>query len=287
MMANGSGFQKDGDAAGDSVLQPALAALRSQRPNDAERIATDLLKRQPRHSRALYVLGSALLMQNRAADAITPLEEAARGRNDPEIDTLLAIALRQTGHADKAVLKLKRATKRRPPYAAAFHELGYLLFSLERYDEAVEVLNRGLEVAPMMPELSVQLGYVHLRRRNWSSAKMAFGRALAISPTLYDALHGMAMAHSESGEHAAAAEHFRRCLTSRPDDASLWLNLGHCLLALGQREAGYNCFRAASRGDPARAGVALSSLVRSSHGRFWLRPSEAVRFLRDRPNARA
>ena len=48
-MANGSGFQKDGGATGDDVLQPALAALRSQRPNDAERIATDLLKRQPRH----------------------------------------------------------------------------------------------------------------------------------------------------------------------------------------------------------------------------------------------
>jgi tetratricopeptide (TPR) repeat protein len=283
-MANGSGFQKDGGAAGDDVLQPALAALRSQRPNEAERIAADLLKRQPRHSRALYALGSALLMQNRPKDAIAPLEEAGRGRNDPEIDTLLAIALRQTGHADKAILKLKRATKRKPPYAAAFHELGYLLFSLERYDEAVEALNRGLEVAPMMPELSVQLGYVHLRRRNWSSAKIAFARALALSPTLYDALHGMAMAHSESGEHAAAAEHFRRCLTSRPDDASLWLNLGHCLLALGQREAGYNCFRAASRGDPARAGVALGSLVRSSHGRFWLRPSEAARFLRDRPS---
>ena len=281
-MADGSGFQQDGGAAGDVVLQQALTALRSQRPNEAERIAADLLRRQPRHSRALYVLGSARLMQNRPKDAIPPLEEAGRGRNDPEIDTLLAIALRQAGHADKAVLKLKRATKRKPPYAAAFHELGYLLFSLERYDEAIEVLNRGLEVAPMMPELPVQLGYAHLRRRNWGGAKMAFVRALGISPTLYDALHGMAMAHSESGEHAAAAEHFRRCLTSRPDDASLWLNLGHCLLALGQSEAGYNCFRAASRGDPARAGVALSSLVRSSHGRFWLRPSEAVRFLRDR-----
>jgi tetratricopeptide (TPR) repeat protein len=284
MMADGSGFQKEGGATGDVVLQQALTALRSQRPNEAERIASDLLRRQPRHSRALYVLGSARLMQNRPKDAIPLLEEAGRGRNDPEIDTLLAIALRQAGHADKAVLKLKRATKRKPPYAAAFHELGYLLFSLERYDEAIEVLNRGLEVAPMMPELPVQLGYAHLRRRNWGGAKMAFARALAISPTLYDALHGMAMAHSESGEHAAAAEHFRRCLTSRPDDASLWLNLGHCLLALGQSEAGYNCFRAASRGDPGRTGVALRSLVRSSHGRFWLRPSEATRFLRDRPS---
>jgi tetratricopeptide (TPR) repeat protein len=284
MMAVGSGFQKDGGAAGDEALQAALTALRSQRPTDAQRMAAEILKREPRHPRALYVVGSALLMQNRPQDAIAPLEEAGRGRSDPEIDTLLAIALRQTGQADKAVLKLKRATKRKPPYAAAFHELGYLLFSLERYDEAVEALDRGLEVAPMMPELSLQLGYVHLRRRNWSNAKAAFARALAISPTLYEALHGMAMAHCESGAHAAAAEHFRRCLVSRPDDASLWLNLGHCLLALGQAEAGYNCFRAAARGDPARTGAALSSLVRSSHGRFWLRPSEAARFLRERPS---
>jgi Flp pilus assembly protein TadD len=284
VMTNASGFQKGGGAAVDHLLQSALTALRSQCPNEAEQIATDILKGQPRHPRALYVLGSALLMQGRFKEAIPQLEDAGRGRHDPEIDTLLAIALRQTGRSEAALLKLKRATKRKPPYPMAFHELGYLLFSLERYDEAIETFNRGLEVAPTMPELLVQLGYVHLRRKNWCDAKMAFARALIVSPASHDALRGLAMAQSEGGEYGPAAEAFRRCLISRPDDANLWLSLGHCLLALGQSEAGFNCFRAAARGDPARTGLALSSLVRSSRGRFWLKPSEATRFLRVKPS---
>ena len=99
-------------------------------------------------------------MQKRAADAIAPLQAAAQSLRDAETDTLLAMALRQTGRTEEALARLKRATKRRPPYAPAFHELGYLLMSLENYDEAIEALRRGLEIAPMMPQLSVQLGEV-------------------------------------------------------------------------------------------------------------------------------
>ena len=88
------------------------------------------------------------------------------------------------------------------------------------------------------------------------------------------------MPHSEDGGYAAAAECFRRCLIGRPDDVNLWLNLGHCLLALGQTEAGYDCFRNASRGNPDGHGKALTSLVKSGRGRFWLKPSDAARFFK-------
>jgi cytochrome c-type biogenesis protein CcmH/NrfG len=66
----------------------------------------------------------------------------------------------------------------------------------------------------------------------------------------------------------------------RPDDAGTWLNLGHCLLELGQREPGYDCFRTAARGDPKRYGTALTSLASSARGKLWLKPSAAERFLR-------
>ena len=170
-----------GAVGNDEALQRAMLALDGQRRNDAERIAGEVLKADPRHARALHVLGCALLMQGRPQDAIAPLEAAARGRHDPQTDTLLAIALRQAGRTDDALSRLKRATKRQPPYAAAFHELGCLLSSLERHDEAIEALLRGLEVAPMMPELSIQLGYVLLRRRHFADAKIAFARALDIA----------------------------------------------------------------------------------------------------------
>src|SRR5271155_198514 len=269
-----------GGASGGDALRQAMLALDGQRPQEAQRIAQDILASDPRHGRALHVLGCALLMQGRAGDAIAPLETAARELREAETDTLLAIALRQAGRHDDALSQLKRTIKRRAPYAAAFHELGVLLSSLTRYDEAIEAFRRGLEIAPMMPELSIQLGRALLRRRNSAEAKLAFARAIEISPASPDALFGMASAHKGVGEGEAAADFLRRYLRLKPDDAEMWLNLGHCLLELGQREAGYDCFRAAARGDQRRYGSALTSLASSGRGRFWLRPSDAVRFLR-------
>jgi tetratricopeptide (TPR) repeat protein len=257
-----------------NILARAMFALDNERPEDAERIAAEMLRADPGHARALYILGSALTMQGRAGEAIAPLEAAARGRRDPEIE------LRQVGRHEDAVSRLKLATKRRPPYAAAFNELGYLLVLMDRYDEAADVLSRGLQIAPTMPQLSIQLGYAQLSRRDCANAKVAFARALDISPHSHDALFGMAKAHQELGENEEAAGYFRHYLTDRPSDSGAWLNLGHCLLELGQLDAGYECFRSAARGDAKRYGTALTALAAAARGRFWLRPSEAARFLR-------
>jgi len=268
-----------GGADRSEPLQRAALALNAKRPQEAQRIAEQILQADPRHPRALHILGFALLLQGRAEAAIGPLEAAARGHHDPEIETQLAMALAQIGRRADALSRLKRAIKRQPPYAPAFHGLGSLLVAMERYDEAIEALRRGVEVAPMMPEMSIQLGDVLLKRRNYADAKVAFSRALAILPGSPEALFGIGKAHYATDDSAAAADYFRRCLMSRPDDDALWLHLGHCLLRLGERAAGYECFRTASRGDPKRYGRALNSLAASGHGRAWLKPSAAARFM--------
>jgi tetratricopeptide (TPR) repeat protein len=274
-LSNASGAGRDDDA-----LARAMFALDNERPEDAERIAAEVLTADPGHARALYILGCALTMQSRAAEAIAPLETAVRDRDDPEFDTMLAIALRQVGRHEEALRRLELATRRRPPHAAAFKELGYLLVLMDRYDEAVDILSRGLQIAPMMPQMSIQLGYAQLSRRDCANAKIAFARALDISPRSHDALFGLAKAHQELGDNEPAAGYFRRYLTDRPNDSGAWLSLGHCLLELGQPDAGYECFRRAARGDAKRYGTALTSLAAAARGRFWLRPSEAARFLR-------
>ena len=169
--------------------------MNAKRPEEAQRIAEEILKRDPRNAGALHILGFALLMQGRAEAAVAPLEAAARGRHDPEIETRLALALSQIGRRDDALSRLKRAAKRQPPYPPAFHGLGTLLFAMERCDEAIEVLRRGVEVAPMMPELSTLLGSVYLKQRNYGEAKAAFGQALAISPNFPTRCQAWAMAH--------------------------------------------------------------------------------------------
>jgi Tfp pilus assembly protein PilF len=132
----------------------------------------------------------------------------------------------------------------------------------------------------MMPALFVQLGFALLQLRNCSEARVAFERALEISPDSPDALFGIAKSYQEVCENETAAGYFRRYLVSRPADANAWLTFGHCLLELGQRDAGYECFRAAVRTNPKRYGEALGSLAASGRGRFWLKRSAAEQYFR-------
>jgi tetratricopeptide (TPR) repeat protein len=265
----------------DEALQRALTALNMQQPKQAEEIAAQIVKRSPQNVHAQHVLGCALLLQGRSAEAIAPLEAAGRGRRDPEINTQLAIALRQMGRPDEALTRLKRAVKQRPPYPPAFRELGGLLFAMKQFGEAIEVLRSGLEAAPVSPDILIQLGYVLLQIKKLAEAKAAFGQALAFTPNDADALFGMAKAYRDSGELQPAANLLRRYLTSAPADQSGWLHLGNCLLDLGETEAAYSCFRTAARGDQRNFGKALASLAASGRGRLWLKPSAATRFMRD------
>ena len=281
-MATGPGFSNAsgrGVGSDDDAVRLAMARLKSGRAAEAERIAADVLKRKPRDASAQQVLGCARLMLGRAADAIAPLQEAARARHDPEIDTQLAIALRQAGRNDDALSRLNRAIKRKPPYAMAFHELGFLLNSMGRPDEAIDALKRGLEIAPMMPELSIQLGNVVLGKNDRAGAKAAFAHALSIRPNSAEALSGLATALIQDGEFAPAAECLRDYLRIQPNDSLARLKLGICLVEIGKAEAGYDCLRTVARSDPKLRGSVLGSLVKSGHGRFWLKPSDALRFL--------
>jgi Flp pilus assembly protein TadD len=271
-MAGGSAFP-------DDALERASLALNNQRARDAERLAAEVLKADPRQTRALHIFGCALMAQGRAEAAIAPLQSAALGKHDPEIDTTLAMALRQAGRPDDALSRLKRTAKWHPRFAPVCRELGSLLFAMEQFEAAITVLKHGLAVAPMMPELSIQLGYVLLHRRDCAAARSAFEHALAVAPNSAEALFGIAKARQEIGENESAAGYFRRYLMLRPGDANAWLTLGHCLLELGQRDAGYDCFRAVARSSPERYGEALGAFVLSGRGRFWLRPSAAASFL--------
>ncbi len=267
-------------AAGEEGLRRATVAMESRRPDEAERIARDLLANVGQQPRVLHVLGLSLLAQGRAHEAVTPLETAAQGGASSIIETHLAIALRQSGRGADALAWLQRATERQPAFPFAFHELGVLLFAQRRLEEAEAVLRRGLTVAPAMPELSVLLGGILLERGDRANAKAAFARVLASAPQHPGALYGFGTVLMDDGEFARAAERFRQALTRDPTYVQAGISLGTCLLELGQREEALTQLRAAASVSPQFYGKALRALVNSGHGQFWLKPSAAAAFLK-------
>jgi tetratricopeptide (TPR) repeat protein len=268
-----------GPAALADALMRAKAALDQGHASEAERLAHAVLDADARNTAALQILGGALLLLNRHAEAIAPLEAAARVLRDPALDTQLAIALREAGRPDDALSRLKRAVKRDPPYVFAFHELGFLLYSLGRYDEAIAAIQRGIEIAPLSSNLFVLLGGICQARRDLPGARAAYARALSISPNLASAHYGMGTVLMTQVAFAQAAEHFRFASISNPGDLQARLKLAGCLLETGQTDAAMALLRTAVRGDPQHYVMSLKLMLSSGRGRFWLRPSAAARAL--------
>jgi tetratricopeptide (TPR) repeat protein len=262
----------------DQALEQARLAIQHQRPGDAERLAADVLESDPANIGAAQALGTALLMQDRPGEAIAPLEMAARRSDDPVIETLFARALARAGRGDEAFDLLRRTTARRPAFALAFRELGDQLGAIGRFDEGVAVLESGLALLPDATVLRVGLGNLQLQRNDRTAARRLFLQVRAAEPGRHDALVGLGRVMALDGEHAAAAELYRRALELRPDDATTRIELGKSLLEMGDRQGGEATLRAVA-GGAGLAGPAIMALAATSHGRFFLRPSAAARFL--------
>ena len=222
-------------------------------------------------------------MQNRVAEAIVPLEKAARRTEDPVIETLLGNALASTGRSGEAIEQLRLAITRRPPYPPGFAELGGQLSRLGRIEESIATFERGLALTPGDSELLMGLGYLQLKINGRAKARALFLQVQAANPGQIDVLSALGNVMALDGEYAAAAEHYRRVLALRPHDAMMQYNLGKCLLELGQRDAGEAALRAAASAGLEMAAGAVSALSAASHGRFFLRPSAFAKFLRAKP----
>jgi tetratricopeptide (TPR) repeat protein len=269
----------------DQALHLGWAAIDGRRPDEAQRVAREVLNRHPQHAGAQHLLGLALLIHQRPLEAVGPLAVAARDTVDPLLETHYALALRDVGRKDEAIDWLKRAMSRKPVFAAAFHELGLIFCGMRRYDDAEIVLKQGIALAPGVAQLSVELGGVYICRAEPGNAKAAFARALALAPDNVRALHGCGTAFLFEGDFERAAEQFRQVLARTPEHLRARLDLAHCLLELGCFEAGVAELRVIVRIAPQHYGAVLKILSSSRRGRLWLRPSMAASFLQLNDNA--
>jgi Flp pilus assembly protein TadD len=266
----------------ESALQQAAFAMHGGHPEDAERIAGEILRRNPRDPQAAHIYGYALHLQGRDEEAIAPLERAVQQNQNPVLETQLGIALREIGRVDDALTRLGRAIDRRPPFPPAFLEYGSLLLQLGRREEAIAILEQGLTLAPNFAEMLVHLGSAYAARGEKAKATEVFARALVTVPNDPNSLFELAYLMKISCCFAQAAELLKRVLAIDPSDGVARMALGICLLESGTTEAGLDYLSQASKSGTKMFGQTVNALASAGRGRFWLKPSAAERFLKER-----
>lgn len=269
------------------LLQQAFLALRARRFDIAGQLATEALKSNRADRNAVLILAHALLGQNRANEAIAPLEKAARRGNDPETETLLGHALCQTQRVTDGIAQLRRTAARRPPYLPSFQELAGQLANAGQLGDAIGVIEDALALAPDSIDLKLDLGRMCVRSNDRTRARSVLAAARDVAPGRTDILTELAWAELLDGAYAEAADTYRHALGLRPDDTLSRANLAICLTEMGERASGETALRSVFRGRPHMLGRAAFAMAASSHGRFFFRPSAAAKFLEREPERTA
>jgi len=224
-------------------LERAQAALRGGRSEAALEIYEKAIAAAPHEAAARVGAARCLLALGRVADAIERLE--AEERRTPErVDVLVAL-----GEAYFAAARQRLDAQ--PPGPAA--EIKFRLI------DAADRLERALRLDPGCGEASYTLGLARLflDPPEAEAAVKALEAAHPVKRTdpAYHFFLGMARQHA--GEHAAAAEAYRRSAelyqaaeTTRGYALTAWRRAGTCAAEAGREEEAAEAFTCAFDLDP-------------------------------------
>ena len=203
------------------MLAPGWAALERDDFATAQAIAGAALERDPADGEALYLLGSALLFQNRFDEALAPLREAAR------------------------------RTSRR----GVRHRLGYCYLALGETAAAELVLRDEVREFPDLVAAHNALGVALVRQGKYGEALAAFQGAVAQDPQSAEANNNVANVLSELGRDEEALPYLQKAVQADPRQADAQYNLGTLLQTLGRHEEAIVALEAALHLAPRSAYV--------------------------------
>lgn len=129
------------------------------------------------------------------------------------------------GQRELAEREWRAAEKVSPNSAVVIANLGVLLNTEQRFDEALAILKRGSEAYPTDTSLHVDLGMAYLGLGQTADAEREFVTAVNLSPFNTLAHNELGEAYSDEGRFADAEVQFRAALTLEPN-AEAWLGLG-------------------------------------------------------------
>jgi tetratricopeptide (TPR) repeat protein len=226
-----------------ALLKRALAYQSSAQLAEAALCYEQVLRLQPNHFDALHMLGVVAIQNRRferAVELITAALEqkpgvAAAQRN-------LALAFRELGRLDDAVVAYDRAITLQPNGVDAYIHLAAALNDLGRHGEALAACGRAIALRPDHPvaHLSSAVALKSLQRAE--DALASCDKAIGLQQDYVEAWDKRAAALQDLSRPEEALLSCETAMALRPDFAPAHAHAGMICLQLGNFERGWTLF---------------------------------------------
>jgi tetratricopeptide (TPR) repeat protein len=204
----------------DMHTMSARLLLADQRFEESEAAARAVLRITPDRFEALYVLGSAILEQNREKEAFPILQQAAAiapNAIGPKLQ--LAHLHLNRGDVTTAVQLAREAVKIDPNQPLARIILVRALLAQHNVPSAEEGLTPLLQAFSNSPEVQVAAGDLALLKNDRDAARRAYVRARELSPESVEALTGLVVLNLLSQRSQEALSLVNTSLAAHSGDA--------------------------------------------------------------------
>ncbi|HMI38213.1 MAG TPA: sulfotransferase [Steroidobacteraceae bacterium] len=217
----------------EESLREAHAALRLGRAATAERSLRAIQAQFPGDANCQWLLGAALLDQDKVPESIATLAGALERAPDlAQARVDLARAYRRCGRFPEAREEVRRVLEKMPHYSHAWFAYADVLVDLEQYADARVAFERARLSDPHRQR--VEQATAALVADDRKTAERLFREILVSDPGHGAALCGLA-ALSLAAERAGDAERLlRHALKQSAHYPLAWRGLGQALVALGR-----------------------------------------------------
>ena len=216
--------------------------MQQQRAEEAIPLLEKSLRLDPNMEEACFQLGKALAMVGRGKEADVAFERSFA--LSPERGMMAhAAEHHKAGRLDQAEKLCRQVLQKNPKHVDALRMLGLIAAAAGDLEDAEHLLRQALEYAPDHTPALFELGRV-LKELDHHEQAIEVYRAITKrqpdNPKAHFRLAGV-LGPAALTEQSAAA--YQRCLELAPEHAGAWLGLGHMLKTLGQQEEGISAYQ--------------------------------------------
>jgi tetratricopeptide (TPR) repeat protein len=231
-------------------MSEAKGLIDARQIDSAEKIIVAAMMTAPQDPDWITLLAQVRLGQNRSQEALKLLEDADQlaGINAARA-MLISLAESQAGHMDLAEPPLRTAIRLDPFNASAHYFLGRLLYTDNRFDEAIEETNKAITLAPGFVRAYENLGLCYEGKHDLAEAERWYRKSIDREATSENKTEwpmlDLATMMIHENRFAEAKPFLTQALDINPHNSDSLLQMGILLERTGDLKGALDQFRAA------------------------------------------